>query len=41
MLLFGVAMVREPKRAQAARRLLFASLIYLPVVLLMMVIDKI
>ncbi|MFZ1887003.1 MAG: heme o synthase [Candidatus Binataceae bacterium] len=41
MLLFGVAMVRAPKRAQSARRLLFASLIYLPIVLLMMVIDKI
>lgn len=41
MLLFGIAMVRAPGRAQAARRLLFASLIYLPIVLLMMVIDKI
>ncbi|MGC1343564.1 MAG: hypothetical protein WA854_14625, partial [Candidatus Binataceae bacterium] len=41
MLIFGVAMVRAPRRAQAARRLLFASLIYLPIVLLMMVIDKI
>jgi protoheme IX farnesyltransferase len=41
MLGFGVAMVRAPGRAQAARRLLFASLIYLPIVLLMMVIDKV
>jgi protoheme IX farnesyltransferase len=41
MLLYGVAMVRAPGRAQAARRLLFASLVYLPIVLLMMVIDKI
>ncbi|MGH7780074.1 MAG: heme o synthase [Candidatus Binataceae bacterium] len=41
MIMFGVAMVRAPGRAQAARRLLFASLIYLPIVLLMMVIDKI
>ncbi|HVA76665.1 MAG TPA: heme o synthase [Candidatus Binataceae bacterium] len=41
MLLLGIAMVRAPGRAQAARRLLFASLIYLPIVLLMMVIDKV
>jgi heme o synthase len=41
MLAYGVAMVRAPGQARAARRLLFASLIYLPVVLLMMVIDKI
>ncbi|MHB8382284.1 MAG: heme o synthase [Candidatus Binataceae bacterium] len=41
MLLLSVAMVRAPGRAQAARRLLFASLIYLPVALLMMVIDKV
>ena len=40
MLGFAVAMIRAPGRAQAARRLLFASLIYLPIVLLMMVIDK-
>jgi heme o synthase len=41
MLGFAIAMVRAPGRAQAARRLLFASLVYLPVVLLMMVIDRI
>ncbi|HUY28661.1 MAG TPA: heme o synthase [Candidatus Binataceae bacterium] len=40
MLAFALAMIRAPGRAQAARRLLFASLIYLPIVLLMMVIDK-
>jgi protoheme IX farnesyltransferase len=41
MLAFAIAMVRAPGRAQAARRLLFASLVYLPVVLLMMVVDRI
>ncbi len=41
MIWFAVAMVRAPGSAQAARRLLFASLVYLPIVLLMMVIDAI
>jgi protoheme IX farnesyltransferase len=41
MLWFAITMVRAPGRAQAARRLLFASLVYLPIVLLMMVIDRI
>jgi heme o synthase len=40
MLVFGCTMVRAPGRAQAARRLLFASIIYLPVVLLAMVLDR-
>ncbi len=40
MLGFGIAMVRAPEAPQPARRLLFASLVYLPVVLLMMVVDK-
>lgn len=40
MLAFGIAMVRAPERPQPARRLLFASLVYLPIVLLMMVVDK-
>jgi protoheme IX farnesyltransferase len=40
MLGFGIAMVRAPLRPQPARRLLFASLVYLPIVLLMMVVDK-
>ncbi len=37
---FGCAMVRAPGRAQAARRLLFASIVYLPIVLLAMVLDR-
>ncbi len=41
MLAFGVAMVRAPEKPQSARRLLFASLVYLPVVLLMKVVDKV
>jgi len=41
LLACGVAMVRAPKQPQRARRLLFASLIYLPVVLLIMVVDRI
>ncbi len=41
MLGFAIAMVRAPRHAPAARRLLFASLVYLPVVLLMMVVDRI
>jgi protoheme IX farnesyltransferase len=38
---YGIAMVRAPEQPRPARRLLFASLIYLPVVLLMMVVDKV
>jgi len=41
MLGFGIAMVSAPDRPQPARRLLFASLVYLPIVLLMMVADRI
>lgn len=41
LLAYGIAMVRAPKQPQRARRLLFASLIYLPVVLLMMVVNRI
>ena len=37
----GIAMVRAPGQPQRARRLLFASLVYLPVVLLIMVVDRI
>ncbi len=40
MLACGYAMVRAPQKAQAARRLLFASLFYLPIVLLVMVLDR-
>jgi protoheme IX farnesyltransferase len=41
MLGCGYAMVRAPGKAQAARRLLFASLFYLPIVLLVLVLDKV
>ncbi len=41
MLAFGIVMVRNPNQPQPARRLLFASLVYLPIVLLMMVVDKV
>jgi protoheme IX farnesyltransferase len=40
MFAFGYSMVKEPKSAQAARRLLLASLFYLPVVLLVLVVDR-
>lgn len=40
MVVFGFAMVRAPERRAAARRLLFVSLVYLPIVLLMMVVDR-
>ncbi len=40
MLGFGIAMVSAPDEPHPARRLLFASLVYLPIVLLMMVVDK-
>jgi hypothetical protein len=33
--------VRGPETAAAARRVMFASLFYLPVVLLVMVLDKV
>jgi protoheme IX farnesyltransferase len=41
MLAFGVAMVRAPRNAKAARRLLLASLVYLPIVLLVLVLDRV
>jgi len=41
LLACGIAMVRAPEQPQRARRLLFASLVYLPVVLLMMVVNRI
>jgi heme o synthase len=41
MLAFGVAMVRSPGNAKAARRLLLASLVYLPIVLLVLVLDRV
>jgi protoheme IX farnesyltransferase len=41
LLACGIAMVRAPEQPHRARRLLFASLVYLPVVLLLMVVDRI
>jgi heme o synthase len=41
MLAFGIAMVRAPKSSLAARRLLLASLVYLPIVLLVLVLDRV
>jgi heme o synthase len=41
LLACGIAMVGAPGQPQPARRLLFASLVYLPVVLLMMVVNRI
>ncbi len=41
MLAFGVAMVRSPGNSKAARRLLLASLVYLPIVLLVLVLDRV
>jgi len=40
MLMFGFAMVRSPGNSRAARRLLLASLIYLPIVWLVLVLDR-
>lgn len=41
MLMFGFAMVRAPGNLTAARRLLLASLVYLPIVLLVLVLDRV
>ena len=41
MLAVGVAMVRAPGSAKAARRLLLASIVYLPIVLLVLVLDRV
>jgi heme o synthase len=41
MLACAIAMVRAPARAAAARRLLYASLFYLPIILLVLVLDRI
>ena len=40
MLAFGVSMVRAPGNSKAARRLLLASIVYLPIVLLVLVLDR-
>ena len=41
MLIFGFVMVRSPASSRSARRLLLASLVYLPIVLLVLVLDRI
>jgi protoheme IX farnesyltransferase len=41
MFSYGCLMVTQPNNRQAARRLLFASLVYLPVVLLALVLDRV
>ena len=41
MLVNGIRLARNPDAAIAARRVMFASLIYLPVVFLVLVIDRI
>ncbi len=41
MMMFGVAMVRSPENSTAARRLLLASIVYLPIVLLVLVLDRV
>jgi len=41
MLAFGIAMVRAPGNSKAARRLLLASIVYLPIVLLVLVLDRV
>ena len=40
MLIFGYTMVSQPGNLVAARRLLLASLVYLPIVLLVLVLDR-
>src|SRR5271156_1249043 len=40
MLAFGVSMVRAQGNSKAARRLLLASIVYLPIVLLVLVLDR-
>ena len=41
MLAFGITMVRSPGNSKAARRLLLASIVYLPIVLLVLVLDRV
>jgi len=40
MLAFGITMVRSPGNSKAAPRLLLASIVYLPIVLLVLVLDR-
>jgi hypothetical protein len=41
MLAPAIMLVRGPETSAAARRVLFASLFYLPAVLLVLVLDKV
>jgi heme o synthase len=41
MLVFGLRLARTPNAAAAARRVMFASLFYLPIVFLVIVLDRI
>ena len=40
MLSFGIKLARNPHAASAARRVMFASLLYLPIVFLVIVLDR-
>ncbi len=40
LLIYAAALVRGPETAAAARRTMFATLVYLPVILLVMVLDR-
>jgi heme o synthase len=41
MLVFGILMMRQPRNLAASRRVLLFSIVYLPIVLLVMVLDKV
>jgi heme o synthase len=41
MLAFGLRLARNPNAATAARRVMFASLLYLPIVFLVIVLDRV
>ena len=41
MLIFGLKLARTPNAAAAARRVMFASLFYLPIVFLVIVLDRV
>lgn len=41
MLAFGLRLARNPNAAAAARRVMFASLLYLPIVFLVIVLDRV
>ena len=41
MLTFGLRLARNPNAAAAARSVMFASLLYLPIVFLVIVLDRV